>query len=64
MENPVSEGGGLDQHKNKQIKPINRLIAWCVSIAKGFSVHICRFGIGGIGTGFRPNFEEKTTIQT
>ena len=49
MEEPVSERESLTQLKNKQKK----LLAWGVFLLKrGFSVHICRFGINIIGTGF------------
>ena len=49
MEEPVSERESLTQLKNEQRK----LLAWGVFLLKRvFSVHICRFGINIIGTGF------------
>ena len=47
MKNPAFERESLDHHENKQIKPFQKSTVWCVSVAKGLSIHACRFGIEG-----------------
>ena len=41
MKNPAFERVSLDHHENKQIKPFQKLTVWCVSAAKGLSIHSC-----------------------
>ena len=50
MKNPAFERVSLDHHENKQINPFQKFTVWCVSVAKGLSIHACRFGIEGSGT--------------
>ena len=50
MKNPAFERVTLDHHENKQINPFQKFTGWCVSVAKGLSIHACRFGIEGSGT--------------
>ena len=64
MKNPAFERVILDHHENEQIKPFQQLTVWCVSVAKGLSVHACRFGVEGSGsvghgTGFGQIFMRK-----
>ena len=64
MKNPAFERVSLENHKNKQTKPFQEFIAWCVSDAKGLLVHVCRFGIEGSvrvwpGTSFGHMFKRK-----
>ena len=68
MKNPAFERESLDHHENKQIKPFQKFTVWCVSVAKGLSIHACRFGIEGSGrvgpgTGFGQICKRKITIQ-
>ena len=49
MKNPDFERESLDHHENKQIKLFQEFTVLCVSVAKGLSIHACRFGIEGSG---------------
>ena len=64
MKNPAFERESLDHHENKQIKLFQEFTVWCVSVAKGLSIHACRFGIEGSGrvrpgTSFGQIFKRK-----
>ena len=64
MKNPAFERESWDHHENKQIKPFQKFTVWCVSVAKGLSIHACRFGIEGSGrvgpgTSFGQIFKRK-----
>ena len=64
MKNPAFERVSLDHHENKQIKPFQKFAVWCVSAAKGLSIHACQFGIEGSGrvgpgTSFGQIFKRK-----
>ena len=64
MKNPAFERESLDHHENKQIKPFQKFTVWCVSVAKGLSIHACRFGMEGSGrvgpgTSFGQIFKRK-----
>ena len=66
MKNLAFERVSLDSHENKQINPFQKFTVCCVFVAKGLSIHACRFGIEGrgrVGTSFGQIFYEKTTIQ-
>ena len=68
MKNPAFERLSLDHHENRQINSFQQFTVWCVFVAKGLSIHACRFGIEGpgrvgSGTSFGQSFSEKTTIQ-
>ena len=64
MKNPAFERESLDHHENKQIKHFQKFTVWCVSVAKGLSIHASRFGVEGSGrvgpgTSFGQIFKRK-----
>ena len=68
MKNPAFERVHLDHHENKQINPFQNFTVWCVSVAKGLSIHACRFGIEcsgrvGPGTRFGQIFKRKLPFK-
>ena len=49
MKNLAFERVSFDYHENKQINPFQKFTVCCVFVAKGLSIHACRFGIEGRG---------------